>query len=137
VKTSTANVTTSAGIEVVLTLRVHVTSVIITATAIESLATTTHDRLQAARELEYRQRAAELGIAAAGDPPLSASHIFLSEINIIPPQELRGIGKLVKYVGGSGSEWTTVWEWVINDDYVVNGVFMVDVIGARAELSAR
>ena len=107
------------------------------ATAIESPATTTHDRLHTARELQYRQRAGELGIAVAGDPPLSAAHIFLNEITIIPPQELRGIGKLVKYVGGSGSEWTIVWEWAINDEYMVDGVFMVDVGGARTELSAR
>jgi hypothetical protein len=104
-------VTTASGIRAVVTARWTESSVEIVADAIESEATMAFDEAYAAQLTAYIRRVEQHGMAAAGEPPHSGANIYLSEIEIIPPEQLRGIGRLVRWSGGTGSEWTTRWFW--------------------------
>lgn len=108
---SSITVTTASGIRAVVTARYTESSVEIVADAVESEATRSFDQAYAAELAAYLRRVEENGIAAADEPPQSGANRYFSEIEILPPEQLQGIGRLVRWSGGTGSEWTARWFW--------------------------
>ncbi|GAA2023356.1 hypothetical protein GCM10009819_02600 [Agromyces tropicus] len=108
---SSTKVTTVSGIQAVVTVRRSRSSVEIVAEAVRSDATEAFDRAYEAELSAYAARVEQSGMRTAGIPPQCGADRHLSEIEILPPEELRGIGRLVRWSGGTGSEWTVRWFW--------------------------
>ncbi|MFC6354646.1 hypothetical protein [Luethyella okanaganae] len=108
---SSIMVTTASSIEAVVTAEFTESRIEITATAVCSDATRAFDQ-EYERDLSlYLEQARLKGISSAGLPPRNGAEAYLSEITITPPDELRGIGKLVCLTGGTGTEWVRRWIW--------------------------
>jgi len=104
-------VTTASSIEAVVTLRLLPDGVEVVAEAVPSGVTRQFDRHYQVDLDRYLNRAAQLGLGAAGDPPRTGAEEHMSGIRILPPEALRGIGKATKLIGGTGTEWTIRWRW--------------------------
>lgn len=64
-------------------------------------------------ELEaYNRRGAELGVAAAGEPPLDVAH-HLTELRATCEP---ATGSAIQITGGTGTEWLTCWRWTAPSD---------------------
>lgn len=111
--TITTGVTTTSGIEAVVTFVLADGIATATADAVPSEFTRSYDEAYLRAEKLYLESVAARGLSEAGEPPLSGAETYLAEIEVRPlglidePETSRG----VRYTGGSGTEWRVVWTW--------------------------
>lgn len=118
-------VKTSSGIEALLTLIRSGTTLVLDATAVTSAATLEFDAAYERKLERWLDASARLGVLHSGTPPLSGAHVMLAEIRVTPPKELRGIGREIQGMGGTGSEWLARWTWDLSGIESVDGEVLV------------
>lgn len=107
-----STVTTTSGIQVVITFACVDGQVSATGEAIPSRVTEEYDESYRQDERRYLDVVAARGLAAAGDPPLDGAVRYLMEIDIVPSESPSGRpDRAVRSIGGSGTEWRVVWRW--------------------------
>jgi hypothetical protein len=110
--TRSSTVTTTSGIEVVITFACVDGRVSATGEAVPSPITEEYDASYRREERRYLAAVAAHGLAAAGDPPLDGAVRYLMEIDIVPSESPLGRPDgAVRSIGGSGTEWRVVWHW--------------------------
>lgn len=111
--TTATTVTTTSGVEVVVTFLLVDSILTATATALTSPFTRNYDQFYLQEEARYLESVAAHGLSEAGEPPLSGAEQYLTEIEIRPTilASPPGTDDSVRYSGGSGTEWTVVWTW--------------------------
>ena len=121
----TTSVRTASGVEAVLRLVRSDKSIVLEVTAVPSATTHEFDSIYA-RELErYLEETVRNGIRYAGAPPLSGAHVMLADIGVAAPEAMQSIGREVRSVGGTGSEWTTRWVWDLSGIESIDGELVV------------
>jgi hypothetical protein len=132
---SQATLATRSGVRVELALEVEGSVVRVTAVAIASSVTQEFDVTFAKESDSYARTAAMDGIAAAGEPPQSGAAALMSDLQVTPPPALRGVGRGITYVGGTGSEWKIDWVWNHSSDVQHGARFDVSSSVSRTTLS--
>jgi hypothetical protein len=129
-------VTTASGIDAVVTLHVDSRSVRIVVEAVPSDTTAKYEQKYELQLKEYQERAALGGLEAAGAPPLSGAGMYLTEVEVLPPPALSGIGQGVRLVGGTGTEWRITWVWSNSPLPAGESTFVIRSGATEAELRA-
>lgn len=132
---SQATLATGSGVRVELALEVEDSLARVTAAAIASSVTRAFDATFAQESDAYERSAARDGIAAAGEPPQSGAAALISDLQVTPPPALRGVGRGIKYVGGTGSEWKIVWIWNHSSEVQHGAAFEVSSSVSRISLT--
>ncbi|WP_157580526.1 hypothetical protein [Plantibacter sp. Leaf314] len=105
-------VTTTSGIEVVVTIAREAGVVTAYADAIPSPLTRQYDEIYSRASQDYLAAAATHGPSRAGDPPLTGAEKYLAEIRIaLSELPADGADPGIRYLGGDGTEWRSVWKW--------------------------
>lgn len=119
-----------------VTLHVDSRSVRIVVQAVPSDTTAKYDQKYEFQLREYQERAALDGLEAAGAPPPSGAVMYLTEVEVLPPPALAGIGQGVRLVGGTGTEWRITWVWSNSPLPAGESTFVIRSGGTDVELRA-
>jgi hypothetical protein len=111
VTTITTGVTTTSGIEAVVTFVLAGGIATATADAVPSEPTRSYDEACLRAENLYLESVAARGLSEAGEPPLSGAETYLAEIEVRPVglKGEPGTSRGVQYAGGSCIQWRVVW----------------------------
>ncbi|WP_146071666.1 hypothetical protein [Cryobacterium sp. Y50] len=118
-------VRTASGVEAVLRLMRSDKSIVLEVMAVSSEATREFDSVYERALERYLEASVRNGIRYAGTPPLSGAHVVLAEICVVAPVAMQSIGREVRSVGGTGSEWTTRWVWDLSGIESIDGELVV------------